>query len=151
MAQESIDKSVTEVAALRTLQQVATAEERETAADSLLVEIVTLLRVFDDRGKGDDAQELDDDEVAAIFRLTRETIRRVEAIERNTIRRFKHEQGNTWQDVADLHPWLTDKTASLNLWKRLTDDNRRVASGDFKRGAAISKKEPGDHSSPDTQ
>lgn len=138
------DQSVSPTVGLRALQQSVTADERDAAADSLPVEMVTLLRAIDDRtengtGKGED---LDDATAAAVFALCGQLVEYAERYERNAIRQLNKHQGYKWQEVADLHPRLDGRAAAQKRWARLCDDERRVSSGDFKRGAAVPRPKP---------
>lgn len=149
MPREPKDRSVSPAEALRILQREVTSEDRDAASDGLVVEFVTLLRAMHDRDTGsasdddgDGGDWLDDAPAAAVLRLTGEVIRIMETYELAVMRRIYHKQGGTWQDVADLHPRLDGRSAAQKRFTRLKDDQRRVRSGDFHRGAAVKRSKP---------
>lgn len=98
-------------------------------------EVVTALAVL--KARMAEGSTLDDEEAAAMYGLVVKMREDCERYERDLIRHLKHEQGRTWAEVAEvLQGQIGSRQAAQKKWARLTAPTRRVATGDYRRGAA---------------
>lgn len=122
----------------KALQVVQVDEDERESLDvrrGIAPEVVMALAVLTERMAG--GLLLDDEEAAAMYGLVVKMREDCERYERELIRHLKHEQGRTWAEIAEvLQGQIGSRQAAQKKWARLTDPARRVATGDYRRGAA---------------
>ncbi|MFR9807367.1 hypothetical protein ACL02T_34505 [Pseudonocardia sp. RS010] len=120
----------------RALQVVAvTDDERDEYHDMTLPAVALALAVL--AGRLDDDHELTDDEAPAMLALCERLRVFADKHERDLLRHLKYDQGMTWQQIAEaVEGQLGGRQAAQKRWSRLVDPDRRVTTGDYRRGAA---------------
>lgn len=124
--------------ALRHLQQITTGDQRDEAADSLAVEVITMLMAVDGRAADGD---MDDSEPSAAWPMLDTMRRLLDEVELRIMESLK--EGRSNQEAADLTDGRYPSKQSFHKrMKVLGDVNRRTLSEDYRRGAAIPKPKP---------